>query len=55
LATDKPAPRKRREAPAGPRHQAGQEAEADYKRFLEDRFGPDGPPVKDHPNQKPIK
>jgi hypothetical protein len=55
LATGEPAPRRPRPAPSGPRHQAGHEAETGYHRFIEDRFGPNGPPVHDHPNQEPIK
>jgi transposase len=54
LATGKPAPRKRR-GPVEPRHRVGQDAQADYENFLVDRFGPDGPPVHDHPNRIPIK
>lgn len=51
LATGKRAPRAPRKASAGARHQPGIDGQADYESFLLHRFGPDGPPTKDHPNQ----
>lgn len=51
LATGKPAPRTPRRTATDSRHQPGIDAQADYESFLLDRFGPDGPPTKDHPNQ----
>ncbi len=51
LATGERPPRATRRAAAGSRHQAGQDAETNYDQFLHERFGPDGPPTKDHPNQ----
>jgi hypothetical protein len=55
LATGESTPRRPRKAPSAPRHNPGQDTEADYQRFLNDRFGPNGPPVHDHPNQEPVK
>jgi transposase len=51
LATDQPAPRTPRPA-TGLRHQAARDAEAEYLAFLHERFGPQGPTPKDHPNQQ---
>jgi transposase len=53
LATGKRAPRTPRKTTTGGRHQFAAEAQAEYERFLEQRFGPEGPPTKDHPNQPP--
>ena len=47
-------PRKPRGKSSGARHQPGIDAEADYERFLEERFGSQGPTPVDHPN-KPTK
>jgi len=55
LATGQRAPRKPRDAAGRARHQTGIDGQADYERFLHDRFGPDGPPSKEHPNQTPRK
>lgn len=51
LATGERAPRAPRRVSTGARHQPGIDAQDDYERFLLDRFGQDGPPTKDHPNQ----
>jgi transposase len=55
LATGESAPRRARRTRSEPRHKPGQDAEADYQRFLDDRFGPAGPPVHDHPNQEQME
>jgi len=51
LATGQRALRARRRDAPPSRHQPGKDAEAGYKQFLDERFGPDGPASKDHPNQ----
>jgi len=51
LATGERAPRAPRNTSTGGRHQPGIDGQADYEGFLRDRFGSDGPPTKDHPNQ----
>ena len=55
LATGELAPRRPRRPTSEPAHEAGREAEVDYEHFLRQRFGPDGPPAIDHPNQEPRK
>ena len=55
LATGERPARAPRKAVTGARHQPGLDAETDYDRFIHERFGPDGPPVKDHPNQQTKK
>ncbi|MCZ6887775.1 MAG: transposase, partial [Gammaproteobacteria bacterium] len=55
LATGERAPRAPRGTAPGSRHQLGVDAEADYEHFLRERFGQQGPPVVDHPNQSQKK
>jgi transposase len=53
LATGERPPRAPRGSAKGARHQPGIDAQNNYEAFLRERFGPAGPPVKDHPNQPP--
>jgi transposase len=55
LATGERPARAPRSIATGARHQPGIDAQTQYQAFLHERFGPSGPPVKDHPNQPPRK
>lgn len=52
LGTGEPAPRTTR---TNTGHQAGQDGEDEYQRFIQQRFGPHGPSGVDHPNRSEPK